>query len=85
MLGSDGHEYLIINLDLNSQSIEHYIECAKCKKQNDSLYSLILCPLSIVSLILTGGVSNVGFSLITLSNSSEVTSIFFKIKYLFFF
>jgi len=30
VLGSDGHEYLIIDAHRNSQSVSHYIECEKC-------------------------------------------------------
>jgi len=46
VLGSDGHDYLVINYANSSENVEHYIECAKCKKQNDSLYNLILYKLN---------------------------------------
>lgn len=32
VLGSDKHEYLIIDYGVRSQSVEHYIDCEKCKK-----------------------------------------------------
>lgn len=31
-LSSNGHDYLIIDHGYNSQNVEHYIECQKCKK-----------------------------------------------------
>ena len=31
-LSSDGHEYLITNIGVHSQTVGHYIECKKCKR-----------------------------------------------------
>lgn len=31
-LSSDGYEYLTINIGDNSQTVEHYIDCKKCKR-----------------------------------------------------
>lgn len=40
VLGSDGHEYLVINYRNSSLNVEHYIDCVKCierTKTQDSL------------------------------------------------
>jgi hypothetical protein len=40
VLGSDGHEYLVINYQNSSFNAEHYIDCVKCierTKTQDSL------------------------------------------------
>ena len=40
VLGSDGHEYLVINYQNSSFNVEHYIDCVKCierTKTQDSL------------------------------------------------
>jgi hypothetical protein len=37
VLGSDNHEYLIIDFGRNSSSVEHYIDCELCQKRNSEL------------------------------------------------
>ena len=36
VLGSDGHEYLVISYGLNWENVEHYIDCVKCIKRSQN-------------------------------------------------
>jgi hypothetical protein len=36
VLGSDGHEYLVISYGLNWEHVEHYIDCVKCIKRSQN-------------------------------------------------
>jgi hypothetical protein len=35
VLGSDQHEYLVIEHNHSSQTVEHYIDCELCQKRRD--------------------------------------------------
>jgi hypothetical protein len=38
VLGSDGHDYLVIGNDMHSKNVEHYIDCVKCiERSQDSV------------------------------------------------
>ena len=44
VLGSDQHEYLVINNQTNSENVEHYIDCEFCQKRKEELNLKIKYP-----------------------------------------
>lgn len=42
VLGSDGHEYLIIDNESREGTIEHYIDCVKCIERSKKQDTLII-------------------------------------------
>lgn len=38
VLGSDGHDYLVINNRLRAMNVEHYIECERCQRDTSQFH-----------------------------------------------